>query len=167
MEQIKPSKEKFHVISKQMIRRISQDTFQIPEVGSRELGILDKMSDNVTLYSESDGGWRVALSSGFNRTNDAGLFKDSGRGWPVLEGKNIHQFNHGFARPEFTATMSAGLKRERKKRVYGSDSRKFYHSLRLAFRRVARSNRHEIGNFFHNASTDISYKFTVFRSADP
>ena len=135
----KTEKEKFHVISKQMIRRISPDTYQIPEAGSRELGILAKMSSNNTLGSELDGGWRVALSSGFHRTSDADLFKDSGKGWPVLEGKHIHQFNSDFARPEFTVSSSTGLKREGRKRLYGKDSRKFYHSFRLAFRNISRS----------------------------
>ena len=124
-------------MSKEVIRRVSPDTFQIPEVGSRELNILAKMSGGNTLSSESDDGWSVAFSSGFNKTNDADLLKDSKKGWPVLEGRNIHQFNHTFARPEFTTTMAAGLQREKRKRVYGRNSRKFYHSFRLAFRDVS------------------------------
>ena len=135
----KTEREKFHTISKQMISRISPDTLQIPEVGSQEVGILAKMVGNDTLDSESDDGWHVALSSGFHRTNDADLLKESGRGWPVLEGKHIHQFNHVFARSEFTASMSAGLKRVGKKRVYENDSRKVYHSYRLAFRNISSS----------------------------
>ena len=35
-------KEKFHAISKQLIRKISPDTLQIPEVGGRELDVLAK-----------------------------------------------------------------------------------------------------------------------------
>ena len=64
------------------------------------------------------------------------LLKDGKKGWPVLEGKSIHQFNHNFARPEFTTSMSAGLQREKQKRAYGKKCREFYHSFRLAFRDV-------------------------------
>ena len=137
LETNKNELEKFHTMSKEVIRRVSPDTFQIPEVGSRELNILAKMSGGNTLSSESDDGWSVAFSSGFNKTNDADLLKDSKKGWPVLEGRNIHQFNHAFARPEFTTTMTAGLQREKRKRVYGRNSRKFYHSFRLAFRNIS------------------------------
>ena len=139
LETAKSEEEKIHTMSKEVIRRVSPDTFQIPEVGSQELNILAKMSGGNTLSSESDDGWSVAFSSGFNKTNDADLLKDSKKGWPVLEGRNIHQFNHTFARPEFTTPMTAGLKREGNKRVYRNDCRRFYHSFRLVFRRVARS----------------------------
>ena len=139
LETAKNEEEKFHTMSKEVIRRVSPDTFQIPEVGSQELNILAKMSGGNTLSSESDDGWSVAFSSGFNKTNDADLLKDSKKGWPVLEGRSIHQFNHTFARPEFTTPMAAGLQREKRKRVYGRNSRKFYHSFRLAFRNISRS----------------------------
>lgn len=79
----------------------------------------------------------MALTSGFHRTNDADLLRDNQRGWPVLEGKNIHQFNHAFARHQFSTSMSAGLKRAGRKRVYGNDSRAYHHSFRLAFRSIS------------------------------
>ena len=134
-----PEGKKFHLVSKQDIRRISPDTLQIPETGSKEFEILVKLSGGDTMGSESNDGWGIAFSSGFHKTNDAGLLKDGGRGWPVLEGKSMHQFNHRFARPEFVATMSAGLQREEQKRVYGKRCRDFYHSFRLAFRNISRS----------------------------
>ena len=129
--------EKFHTVSKEMVRGLSPDALQIPEVGGDLLAVLARMSGNVTLGTELDDGWSVALSSGFNITNDSDLFKDSGKGWPVLEGKHIHQFNHAFARPGFTASMSIGLQREKRKRVYRNEFRKFYHSFRLAFRDIS------------------------------
>ena len=130
---------KFHTLSKEMVRSLSPDALRIPEVGGDLLAVLARMSGNCTLGTESEDGWNVALSRGFDRANDAGLLRDDRRGWPVLEGKYIHQFNHAFARPGFTASMSAGLQREKRKRVYGNESRKFYHSFRLAFRNIARS----------------------------
>ena len=131
--------EKFHTLSKEMVRRVSPNTLQIPEIGGRHLAVLAKMSGGNTLGTESEDGWSVALSRAFDKTNDSDLLRERGRGWPVLEGKHIHQFNHVFARSEFVIPMSAGLKREGKKRVYRNDSRRFYHSFRLVFRRVARS----------------------------
>lgn len=128
---------KFHDISKDMIRNVSPDTLRIPEIGGVYLIILSKMSEYHTLGSESRDGWSVALSSGFQRTGDAYLLKEKGRGWPVLQGKNVHQFNHNFARPEFVAPISTGLSREKRKRVFKGKSRQFYHSYRLAFRDIS------------------------------
>ena len=129
--------QKFHTLSKEIIRSVSPDTLQIPEVGGRYLKVLAKMSNDITFGIESEDGWSVAFSSGFHKTNDSDLFREGGKGWPVLEGKSIHQFNHRFARPEFVAGSSAGLKREKKKRVYAGRCRDFYHSFRLAFRDVS------------------------------
>lgn len=129
--------DKFHTVSKKAIHTISPDTLQIPEVGGAHMGILARLSGGHTLDSESDGGWNIAFSSGFHKTNDADLLKEGGRGWPVLEGRNIHQFNHRFTRPVFTTTMSVGLRRERSKRVYGNGCRDFYHSFRISFRDIS------------------------------
>ena len=128
--------DKFHTISKVVIRSLSPDLFQIPEVGSRYLAVLAKMSAGATLGAETEG-WSLALSRGFDRANDAGLLRDDRRGWPVLEGKNIHQFNHRLTRPEFAASMSAGLEREGRKRVYAGGSRTLHHLFRLAFRDIS------------------------------
>ena len=130
---------KFHTLSKEMVRRVSPDTLQIPEIGGRHLAVLAKMSSGNTLGTESEDGWSVALSSGFHRTNDSDLFREGGKGWPVLEGRNFHQFNHAFSVAVFTTSMRAGLQREKRKRVYRTASREFYHSFKLAFRNIARS----------------------------
>ena len=132
-------REKFHTVSKEMIRRVSPDMLSIPETDAKRLGILAKMAACGTLGDRSEDGWDVVLSGGFHRGNDAHLLRDDRRGWPVLEGKNIHQFNHAFAGTGFTATMSAGLRREGRKRVFGGDARRFYHSFRLAFRNISAS----------------------------
>ena len=132
-------REKFHTVSKTMIRRVSPETLSIPETDAERLGILAKMAACSTLGDRSEDGWDVAFSNGFHRANDAHLLRDDRRGWPVLEGKNIHQFNHAFAGTEFTATKSAGLQREGRKRVFGGDARRFYHSFRPGFRNISAS----------------------------
>ena len=90
------------------------------------------------MSAETINGWSVKISSGFHRTSAAGLLKENQNGWPVLQGRNFHQFNHRFAKPEFTASKSAGLEREKRRHMYNGYSREFYHSFRLAFRNIAR-----------------------------
>ena len=130
--------EKFHKISKEMIRSVSPETLQIPEVGGENLAVLLKMSGGLTLENLEDG-WSAAFSRGFDKTNDSDLLREGKGGWPVLEGKHIHQFNHTFAKPIFTAPVRLSLQREEKKRVYQKECRKYYHSFRLVFRNIARS----------------------------
>ena len=139
LETDETEREKFYAMSKQTIRKTSPDTLQIPEVEDSEFDILNSLSSNESLTSESDDGWEVAFSRGFDKTNDVHLLKESGVGWPVLEGGNIHQFNHDFAKPMFTADISTGLRREENSRVYKNSCRNFYHSFRLAFRDISSS----------------------------
>ena len=129
--------QKFHMLSKDMIRMVSPKTLEIPEIRREHLAVLARMSGGDTFSTESEDGWHVSLSSGFNKTNDADLLKDGGRGWPVFEGKNIHQFNHMFAKTVFTTLIRAGLQRERNKRIFKKTSKEFYHSFRLAFRDIS------------------------------
>ncbi len=131
----KIEKEKFHNVSKKIIRNISPVTLRIPETGMSHLEILNKVSSGVTMMSNDN--WHAALSSGFHKTGDADLLKDRGDGWPVLQGKNIHQFNPNFTTPEFVANISKGIHRESKKQVYKDSCREFYNSYRVAFRDIS------------------------------
>ena len=137
LESDKEEPEKFHTISKQWIRKVLPDALQIPEAGSREYAMLDKLFGCKNLRSEFDDGWRVAFSSGFHKTNDADLLKGNDDGWPVLEGGSIHQFNHAFADPEFTTDVTVGIEREKRKRAHVGFCREFCHSYRIAFRDIA------------------------------
>ena len=130
-------RDKFHAISKETIRTVSPKTLQIPEAGGQHLAVLAKISRGNVLGTESKDGWSVALSSGFNKTNDADLLKNHRSGWFVLEGKHIHQFNHAFAKPGFTSDVTVGLRREKRKQVYKNRYKQFYHSYRVAFRDIS------------------------------
>ena len=55
---------------------------------------------------------------------------------PVHEGKTIHQFNHKWTRPEYTASKRNGLKRESKKKIYAGMYGKIHESFRLVFRSI-------------------------------
>ena len=74
LETDKTEKEKFYAMSKQTIRKTSPDTLQIPEVGDSELNILNRLSSNESLASESDDGWDVAFSRGFDKGQAMRIF---------------------------------------------------------------------------------------------
>ena len=61
LETDETEREKFYAMSKQTIRKTSPDTLQIPEVGDSELDILNKLSSNESLTSESDDGWEACI----------------------------------------------------------------------------------------------------------
>ena len=100
---------KFTVCSKRQIEMTSPKDLTILEVPEQDRALLERLSKLKSMGEQSDNGWQVSLSPGFHRANDAGLFKDDRNGWPVLGGKNIHQFNHDFSTPDFTADPSDGL----------------------------------------------------------
>ena len=76
------------------------------------------------------------FSTCFNRSNDSDLFRKDGVGWPIHEGKTIHQYNHMWSKPVFTAQSRVGLKREDKSK-YAKKHREFYGSYRLVFRNIS------------------------------
>lgn len=135
---INKEKEKFGVISKNNIDKISP-THIIPEILGDGMKILTKLSSNSPLGTGLEDGTQILLSRGFDKTNDAGIFCKDGAGWPVHEGKTIHQYNHLWEPHEFTVNPRDGLKRESTKKMYAKKHTQFYDSYRLVFRDVSRS----------------------------
>ena len=131
--------DKFTVCSKLKIEMVSPGDLVIPEISKQVTTLLERLSRFKAIGEQSDDGWHVNLSSGFNTSNDAGLFKDNKKGWPVLRGKNIHQFNHAFSTPDFTVDPSDGLAVLEKKRVYVGSCRNFHESFAIVFRDVSAS----------------------------
>ena len=131
--------EKFGMISKRLIQKMSPNECTIPEIVGDHLKILAKISKGDDLEAGLGDGWKVSLSSGFNKTNDAHLFLEDGKGWPVHEGKTIHQYNHVWNRPRFTTDMKKGLERMSKVKILAKKHREFYDSFRLTIRCVAKS----------------------------
>ena len=131
--------EKFTVCSKQKIKMASPEDLAIPEVSERARALLERISGLNPLGEQSDDGWQVGLSPGFHMAKDAGLFNDDRKGWPVLKGKDMHQFNHDFSTPNFTADPSNGLAVLEKKKNYAGRCRDFHESYVIVFRNVARS----------------------------
>ena len=131
--------EKFSCRSKKRIRSTQPDDLIISEVTQATAVMLENISKHSTLISGLADGWDVEITSGLHRSSDAGLFRKDGKGWPVVEGKSMHQFNHAFASPTFTILHSAGLKKLASKKVYRGRHRDFYDSYQLVFRNIARS----------------------------
>ncbi len=130
-------REKFGTHSKSKIREMFPETLTIPESLEDASGILAKLYRHPKLADAlSEDGMSISFSSGFHKTNDSDLFREDGRGWPVHEGKTIHQYNHVWSRPQFTVPSREGLKRENKPK-YVKQHRKFYNSYRLVFRNVS------------------------------
>ena len=65
--------------------------------------------------------------------SNADLFNEDRNGWPVLQGKNMHQFNHAFSTPAFTTDKSDGLAVLEKKKNYASRCRDFHESYVIVF----------------------------------
>ena len=130
-------KEKFGTLTKSRIIESSPDEYIIPEIIGKESDLLAKMSQNDSLENGIGDGWSMNLTSGFHKTNDADLLLENGRGWPVHEGKTIHQYNHEWQSHDFTANRTKGLKREGKKRVFARKHIDYYSSCRLVFRDIS------------------------------
>lgn len=130
---------KFTLCSKHQIEMTSPKDLAIPEASRPARALLERLSRLKPLGEESDDGWQVGFSSGFHTTNDADYFKDDRKGWPVLRGKNMHQFNHDFSTPAFTVDPSDGMQVMEKKKVYTGRCRDIYNSYIIVFRDVGRS----------------------------
>ena len=131
--------DKFTVCSKQKIKMISPMDLTIPEVSEQNRALLEHLSNLKSLGEQSSDGWQVSLSRGFDTTNNADLFKEDRDGWPVLKGRNIHQFNHNFSAPDFTADPSEGLTVLEKKKNFVDRCRDFHESYGIVFRNMGRS----------------------------
>ena len=127
---------KFTVCSKQQIATASPTELIIPEVSERSRALLERLSKFKPLGEPSDDGWLVSLTRGFHTANDTDIFSDDREGWPVIRGENMHQFNHDFSTPDFTAERAKGLAIMEKKKVYAGRCRDFYESYVIVFRRI-------------------------------
>jgi hypothetical protein len=97
--------EKYSVqIPERLIGRFSPGTLSIMEFRSqRDLAAVTKIYDSGPLLSEViDNLWTPVLKSEeFNMTHARGLFNEDGTGWPLYEGKMMHQFTHQYAEPSY------------------------------------------------------------------
>jgi len=86
-----------------LVDRFSPDTLSIMEFRSqRDVDIVEHIYDDWPLLGENrDNQWSVAFGSEFHMTGDRIFFNQDGIGWPLYEGKMIHQYTHQFAEPRY------------------------------------------------------------------
>ena len=132
-------RKKFTTCSKQIIKKISPTNLTIHEALAESVALLVHLSKHKTLGEPLGDGWTMSLSRGFDTANDADLFGNDRKNWPVLKGKNMHQFNHNFSTPDFTTHPSDGLARLEKKKAYRGHCKDFHNAHMTVFRDVSGS----------------------------
>lgn len=132
--------DKFVEIPMELVRKSAPDSLSIPEVrNKKQLEVFSKIYHSCPLLNDLGKGWTVAFVSELHRTNDSELFRKDGKGWPLIEGKNFHQFIPDYEKVEFTVDPKEGLKRTAKHGEYRLINEQIHKTVRLAFRNVAAS----------------------------
>ncbi len=133
-------KDKFVTIPKELVQLSAPNSLSIPEVrNEKQLQVFHKLYRMHPLLGDESKGWSVALIQELNRTTDSDLFRDDGKGWPLIEGKNFHQFIPDYEKPVYTVDPEAGLARTSRHREFKSKNKFIHDNVRLAFRNVASS----------------------------
>jgi len=132
--------EKFVEIPVDLVGICAPESLSIPEVrNNRQLEVFSWLYQTHPLLSDEKKSWSVALVSEFHRTADSDLFRTDGKGWPLIEGKNFHQFIPDFEKTTYTIDQKEGLKRAQKHREFKENNVQIHDVVRLAFRDVASS----------------------------
>ena len=129
--------KKFTIHSKRQIQIISSKDMAIPMVSAKTFTLLANLSNHKTLGEPSRDGWQVRLSRSFDAANDADLFRSDQKGWPILRGRNVHQFNYCFSTHDFTADRIDGLRRLERKKVYLGSCKDYHDTYMIVFRDVS------------------------------
>jgi hypothetical protein len=93
-----------------LIRRFAPDTLSLMELRSqRDADLIARIyAEHPLLGERLAGDWSVAFTREFDMTNDRSLFNQERRGWPLYEGKTIHQYTHCFAPPRYHVMPEVG-----------------------------------------------------------
>ena len=130
--------DKFVTIPKELVQLSAPASLSIPEVrNEKQLQVFHKLYRTHPLLGDESKGWSVALIQELNRTTDSDLFRTDGKGWPLIEGKNFHQFIPDYEKPVYTVDPEAGLERTSKHREFKTKNKFIHENVRLAFRDVA------------------------------
>ena len=75
------------------IKSANPNSWNIIEIKSKmDYAIVTKMLKHPHLMDKANNSWNISISRGFDMTNDSHLFQSYGKGVPMLEGKNMHQY---------------------------------------------------------------------------
>jgi hypothetical protein len=133
--------EKFVEIPVELVRISAPESLSIPEVRNKQqLEVFTWIYKTHPLLSDDSKGWKIALlQEELNRTRDSKLFRTDGKGWPLIEGKNFHQFIPYYEKPEYSVIPEEGLRRTEARRIYKGLNRRIHDVPRLAYRLIASS----------------------------
>ena len=166
----KSEQKKFTHSSKKLIRLVSPSDFLVPEVRYSLLQLLAKLHGPRLLRGDMGGGWSLKRTSGLNMGTDADLFRKDRHGWPLLMGRNIHQYSHAFDMPDYAVEPASGLERLGQKGVYMDSCKKYHDEYMLLFRNTAAPTnvRSIIASIVppHTFHADSINSFVVYRSHD-
>jgi hypothetical protein len=125
----------FITMDMEIIKRFSPESLSVMEFqDTRDYQIAEKIYGNHPLLGdEVEGTWNLDFTREFDMANDAHLFNQKGNGFPLYEGKMIHQFDADFAEPRYWIEEAKG--REENTRARYLD---WYKGYRFAFREIAR-----------------------------
>lgn len=105
-----------------LIRHFSPDTLSIMEFRSQgDVDIVQRIYGNWPLLGEQiENTWNITFAREFNFTDDRHFFNQEGIGWPLYEGKMIHQYTHRYSDAQYWVELELGkeeLARREIKRV--------------------------------------------------
>ncbi len=98
-----------------LIARFAPETLSLLELRTQgEADLLSRIYGARPLLGEQQAeeeadAWSVMLAREFDLTSDRSLFNRAGQGWPLYEGKTIHQYCASFAAPRYYVLPAVGL----------------------------------------------------------
>ena len=138
----KAEREKFLTMPLELVSLTSPEELTIPEVrAKRDVEILNHVYQRHGCVRDGldNGKYTIGFVSEFHKTNSNSLFRRDGKGWPLVEGENFHQFIPNYTKPEFTILQKVGLEKTSRISKYSGKNKEIHETVRLAFRDVASS----------------------------
>lgn len=130
-------REKFLEIPMKLIGDSAPDSLSIPEPRNKqELDLIIGIYQSHPLIGDNNKGWTIRLIRELDFPADSDLLRTDGKGWPLFDGKNIHQFIPDFERVWFHVAPESGLNRVKKHREFNSINRQVHEKPRLVIRRI-------------------------------
>ncbi len=124
------------------MRLTSPKVYAIPEIRHKDdIKILDRIyrSHGCVQNGLDNGKYTIGFIREFDRDNDSNLFRQDGKGWSLVEGKNFHQFIPDYLQSEFTILSKEGLDKTKTKKDYENKTQDIHDHAIPVFRKVASS----------------------------
>jgi hypothetical protein len=98
-------------IPTQIIAKLAPNTLSLMEFkNQREIDLVIKIYDsNPLLGDQLNEAWNAVIRREFHMTDDSYLFHTNAVGWPLWEGKMLHQFNSNLSKPRYWIDENEGV----------------------------------------------------------